>query len=176
MASGKSPSPIRLVPMCLLLLFLLLYAAERTGYFALLFFIPIAMCMLPLCVERLWVYAILSDLLVAAAVLFLPVPHYAWLAFVCVLAPFVPVRHALRGMKKPYAPTLLTIGIVLLWTAAVSVGLYFIGVNVLTLLPFPLSLLAGLALLFVLFLLDILYQLCLKWYQKRLRRFLLPRT
>ncbi len=162
--------------MCFLLSLLLLCAAECFGWFALLLFLPLALCMLPLYAERLWGFAILSDVLIAAVVLFLPLPHYAWLAFVCVLAPYVPVRHALRNLKKPYAVTLFSIGIVLAWTAAVLLGLHFLGIGMLSLLPLPLTILAGLGLLFFLFLLDAAYQLCLKWYEKRLRRFLLPRA
>ena len=101
MTQNRQTSPIRLVPMCLLLSLLLLCAAELVGWFALLLFLPLALCMLPLYAERLWGFAILSDVLIAAVVLFLPLPHYAWLAFVCVLAPYVPVRHALR--RKPGA-------------------------------------------------------------------------
>ena len=53
--------------MCALLTFLLLCAAEATGRFAPLFFLPLAFCMLPLCEERLYVHLILCDLLIAAA-------------------------------------------------------------------------------------------------------------
>ena len=65
----------------------------------------------PLAEERLYPHLIAADVLVAAVVLFLPVPHYAWLAFVCVLAPFVPIRHALRMLRRPYMQTLIAVGI-----------------------------------------------------------------
>lgn len=176
MTYERQTSPTRLIPMCALVTLLLLCAAELTGWFALLFLFPIALCMLPLCEERLYGALILCDLLIAAFVLALPVPHYAWLAFVCVLAPFVPLRHALRDLKKPSHATLLSAAIVLFWTALMLFGLSLAGVNVLTMFdPLILSLI-GLSLLFVLFLLDVLYQLCLKWYRARLRRFLLPRA
>lgn len=176
MTATKRTSPIRLVPMCFFLSLLLLCAAEVTGWFALLFLLPLALCMLPLYAERLWGFAIGSSLLIAAIVLFLPLPHYVWLAFVCVCAPFVPVRHALRNLKKPGLPTLLSVEIVLLWTAAVLFGLYLLNVHVLSLLPLPLTILAGFALLFFLFLLDAAYQLYLRWYERRVRTFLLPRA
>ncbi|MBQ1821347.1 MAG: hypothetical protein II117_07085 [Clostridia bacterium] len=176
MSGYREPSPLRLVPMCAVLSFLLLCAAEATGWFALLFFLPIALCMLPLCAERLWGYLLLCDLLIAACVLALPVPHYAWLAFAAVLAPFVPVRHALRNLRKPYLQTLLAVGITILWTVLVLFGLTFLGVNLLIVYSVPVTLLAVLCVLLFLFLLDAAYQLCLKWYQNRLRRFLLPRA
>lgn len=176
MSNARQPSPIRLVPMCLALSLLLLCASELTGWFALLFFLPLALCMLPLCAERLWGFLILSVLFVAAVVLLLPFPHYAWLMYVCVLAPYVPVRHALRDMKKNTAATLLSIGIVLLWTALLMFGLCLLGVNVFAILSLPLTILVGLGVLFFLFLLDILYQVSVKRYQSRIRRFLLPRA
>ena len=176
MSGFREPSPYRLVPMCAVLSLLLLCAAEVTGWYALLFFLPIALCMLPLCAERLWGYLLLCDLLIAAIVLALPVPHYAWLAFVCVLAPFVPVRLALLGMKKPYWATLLAVGITLFWTGLVLFALTFLGVNLFTVLSVPYTILAGICCLLFLFLLDAACQLCLKWYQNRLRRFLLPRA
>ena len=162
--------------MCALLALLLLCAAEATGWFALLFFLPIALCMLPLCEERLYVHLVLCDLLIAAVVLALPVPHYAWLAFICVLAPYVPLRHALRGMKKAWLGTLLPIGIVLLWTGLVLFGLSFLDVRLYALYPPLITALIGLGVLLFLFLLDVLYQLALKWYRNRLRCFLLPRV
>ena len=162
--------------MCALLSLLLLCAAEATGWFALLFFLPIAICMLPLLEERLIGWAILCDVLIAAIVLLLPVPHYAWLAFVCVLAPYCPVRHALRNSKDPRRASLLSIGVTLLWTVLVLGVLYLLGVNPLTLLPLPLTLFALLGVLFFLFLLDVFYQLFLKAYRTRIRRFLLPRA
>ncbi len=162
--------------MCAILMLLLLFAAEETGWFALLFFVPIALCMLPLCEERFWGYVILIDLLTAAIVLALPVPHYAWLAFVCVLAPFVPVRHALRNLKSTRSATLLTILIVLVWSSLVLFGLWFLNVNVFTVFSPLVTVLIGIGVLLLLFVLDILYQLVLKWYRNRLRRFLLPRA
>ncbi len=174
MANEKRTSPKRLVPMCALLSLLLLYAAETTGFFALLFFLPLALCMLPLCEERLWGYAIVCDVFIAAAVLFLPVPHYAWLAFVCVLAPYVPLRHALRNTKDPRLAALLPIGIVALWTALVFVVLHILGVRLITLFPPLVTALIALGALFFLFLLDVAYQLFLKAYRNRIRRFLLP--
>ncbi len=162
--------------MCALLTLLLLCAAEATGWFALLFFLPIALCMLPLAEERLIVHLVLCDLLIAAAVLAMPVPHYAWLAFICVLAPYVPIRHALRGVKKGFLRPLLSIGIVLLWTGLVLFGLTFLNVNLLTMFPPLYTVLIGLGVLLFLFLLDVLYQLALRWYRNGLRRFLLPRA
>lgn len=162
--------------MCVLLTLLLLCVAETTGWFALLFFLPIALCMLPLIAERLYGYAILCDLLIAVFVLFLPVPHYAWLAFVCVLAPYVPLRHAFRDLKDPRRATLVPIAIVVLWTAIVLFVLILFGVNLLILLPPSVTVLAALGVLFFLFLLDAAYQLFLKFYRNRLRRFLLPRA
>lgn len=162
--------------MCALLTFLLLCAAEATGVFALLFFLPIAFCMLPLCEERLYGALVLCDLLIAAAVLALPVPHYAWLAFICILGPFVPVRHALCGMKNHRLSTLLPILIVAVWTALAVFGLRFLNVDLLTVFSLPITVLIGLGILLFLFLLDILYQLLLRWYRNGLRRFLLPRA
>lgn len=162
--------------MCALLGLLLLCAAELTDWFALLFFLPIALCMLPLCEERLYGFAIVCDVLIAAIVLFLPVPHYAWLAFVCVLAPYVPLRHALRNLKNPRRATLLPVGITVLWTALVVFGLHFLDVQLVLMLPPLLTVLVSLGVLFFLFVLDIAYQLLLKAYRKRIRRFLLPRA
>ena len=162
--------------MCALLTLLLLFAAEVSGFYALLFFLPIALCMLPLCVEKLWGYVILCDLLIAAAVLALPVPHFAWLAFVCVLAPYIPLRHAMRDLKNPHVATLLPIGIVLVWTALLTVGLHLIGVHLFTLFPPLITVLIALGILLFLFLLDIAYQLMLKAYRNRIRRCLLPRA
>lgn len=176
MTNDQRQSPIRLVPMCALLSLLLLCAAECTGWFALLFFLPIALIMTPLCEERLWGYVILCELLIAAIVLFLPVPHYAWLAYVCILAPYVPLRHALRGIKDPRAATLFPIGLTVLWTALVLTGLHFLGVSLFALFPPLITVLIALGALFVLFLIDILYQLFLKAYRSRIRRFLLPRA
>lgn len=167
---------MRLVPMCGLLGLLLLCAAEWTGYFALLFFLPLALTMLPLCEERLYGYAILCDLLIAAIVLFLPVPHYAWLAFVCVLAPYVPLRHAIQDLKNPRSATLLPVVITVLWTALVVFGLHFLGVELVTMFSPLITALIGLGVLLFLFLLDAAYQLALKAYRKRVRRFLLPRA
>jgi hypothetical protein len=162
--------------MCAFLSLLLLCAAEATGWFALLFFLPIALSMLPLAEERLHVHLILCDLLIAVFVLALPVPHYAWLAFVCVLAPYVPVRHALGGMKKAFLRPLLSIGITLVWTGLVLYGLTFLNINLFTMFPPLHTALIGLGVLLFLFLLDVLYQLALKWYRSRLRQFLLPRA
>ena len=174
MANERQLIPLRLVPMCALLGLLLLCAAELSGWFALLFFLPIALCMLPLCEEHLGGYAVFCDVLIAAIVLFLPVPHYAWLAFVCVLAPYVPLRHAFRELKDPRRATLLSILIVVLWTALVLVGLHFLGVELITLLSPLITALIALGLVFFLFLLDAAYHLYLKAYQNRVRRFLLP--
>ena len=162
--------------MCALLCLLLLCAAELTGLWALLFFLPIALCMLPLCEERLWGYAIVCDLLIAVIVLFLPVPHFVWLAFVCVLAPYVPLRHALRNRKNAYLATLLPLGITVLWTALVLFVLYLIGIELFTLVPPLVTALIALGLVFFLFLLDAAYQIMLRAYQKGIRRFLLPRA
>lgn len=176
MRNERQPSPVRLVPMCGLLGLLLLCAAELTGYYALLFFLPLALTMLPLCEEHLYGYVIFCDVLIAAIVLFLPVPHYAWLAFVCVLAPYVPLRHAMRDLKNPHSATLLPVGITIFWTALVVFGLHFLGIELITLFPPPITALIGLGLLLFLFLLDAAYQLALKTYRKRIRRFLLPRA
>lgn len=162
--------------MCAFLTFLLLCAAETTGAFALLFFLPLAFCMLPLCEERLYGSLIFCDLLIVAAVLALPVPHYAWLAFVCVLGPFVPIRHALNGMKKLWLRTLLPVLIVAAWTALIVFGLRFLDIDLLTMFSLPITAAIGLGILLFLFLLDILYQLLLRWYRNGLRRFLLPRA
>lgn len=162
--------------MCAFLTLLLLCAAEASGWFALLFFLPIALCMLPLSEERLFTHLILCDLLIAAVVLALPVPHYAWLAFVCVLAPYVPLRHALGGLKKAFLRPLLSIGIVLVWTGLILYGLTFLNVHLWTMFPPLYTALIGLGVLLFLFLLDVLYQLTLKWYRARLRYFLLPRA
>ncbi len=162
--------------MCALLAFLLLCGAESSGWFALLFFLPLALCMLPLCEERLYVHLVLCDLLIAAIVLVLPVPHYAWLAFVCILAPYVPVRHALRNLKKTALSTVLAIGITLLWTALIVFGLTFLDVYLLTMFPPLITALFGIGVLLFLFILDVLYQLLLRLYRNRLRRFLLPRA
>ncbi len=176
MTFAREPSPKRLVPMCALLALLLLCAAEATGFFGLLFLFPIALCMLPLCEERLWGYLLLCVAAIVAFVLALPFPHYIWLAYVCVLAPFVPLRHALSNLRKQTHATLLAVGIVLLWTVLVLFGLSLFGVNALTLFSPLVTALIGLGLLLFLFLLDVFYQLFLKWYRARLRRFLLPRA
>ena len=162
--------------MCGLLGLLLLCAAELTGFFALLFFLPIALSMLPLCEERLYGYAILCDMLIAVIVLFLPVPHYAWLAFACILAPFVPLRHAMRDLKDKRLAALLPIGITVLWTAFVLFGLHLLGVELVTRFSPLITAMIGLGVLLFLFLLDAAYQLSLKAYRKRIRRFLLPRA
>ena len=162
--------------MCAILCLLLLCVAEVTGFWALLFLLPIALCMLPLCEEQLWGYAIVCDVLIAAIVLFLPVPHYAWLAFVCMLAPYVPLRHALRNLKDPRRATLLPIGIIVLWTALVLLGLHFLGIAVFTMFPPLVTAMIALGLIVFLFLLDVAYQLTLRAYRKRIRRFLLPRA
>lgn len=162
--------------MCALLALLLLCAAEATGLFGLLFLFPLALCMLPLCEERLWGYLLLCVTAVTAFVLAMPFPHFYWLAYVCVLAPFVPLRHAFRNLKKQTHATLLAVGIVLLWTALVLFGLSLLGVNALTLFSPLVTALIGLGLLLFVFLLDAFYQLFLKWYRARLRRFLLPRA
>lgn len=169
-------SPTALVPMTALLLLLLLWAAESVGWFALLLLLPVALLAVPLCEEGLYGWLIAVDLAVAAIVLLLPAPHYAWLAFVCVLAPYVPVRHALRGLKRSYHATLLSVGIVTVWTAAVVVGLRFWNVRPYEAWNLPQCAFAILGFLLFLFLLDIGYQLYLKCYQKHLRRFLLPRA
>ncbi len=176
MANERQLIPLRLVPMCALLGLLLLCAAELSGWFALLFFLPIALCMLPLCEEHLGGYAVFCDVLIAAIVLFLPVPHYAWLAFVCVLAPYMPLRHAFRELKDPRRATILSVLIVVLWTAVVLVGLHFLGVELITLFSPLITALIALGLVFFLFLLDAAYHLYLKAYQNRVRRFLLPRA
>ena len=176
MAYERTPSPKRLVPMCAALSLLLLCAGEASGLFALLLLFPTALCMLPLCEERLWIHLVLSDLLIAAFVLALPFPHYFWLAYVCVLAPYVPVRHALRDLKKQTHATLFAIGIILLWSTAVLILLSLLGVNALTLFSPWITVLCGLGTLLFLFLLDALYQLAVRRYRNRLRRFLLPRA
>jgi len=176
MRNERQPSPVRLVPMCGLLGLLLLCAAELTGFFALLFFLPIALSMLPLCEERLYGYAILCDVLIAAVVLFLSVPHYAWLAFVCVLAPYVPLRHAMRDLKDKRLATLLPVGIAVLWTAFVVFVLHVLGIELITQFSPLITVLIGLGVLLFLFLLDAAYQLLLKAYRKHIRRFLLPRA
>jgi hypothetical protein len=162
--------------MTALLLLLLLWAAESVGWFALLFLLPIALLAVPLCEEGLYAWLVAIDLLVAAAVLFLPAPHYAWLAFVCVLAPYVPVRHALRGMKRSYHATLLTVLIVTVLSALVLYGLSLLGVHPYTEWNLPQCAYAILGFFLFLFLLDAGYQLYLRLYRKRLRRFLLPRA
>jgi hypothetical protein len=169
-------SPTRLVPMTVLLLLLLLWAAESVGWFALLFLLPIALLAVPLCEEGLYLWLIFVDLAVAAIVLLLPAPHYAWLAFVCVLAPYVPVRHALRGMKRSYHATLLCVGIVTVFTVLVLFGLFLLGVHPYTDWNLPEIAFAILGFFLFLFLLDAGYHLYLKFYRKRLKRFLLPRA
>ena len=176
MRTDTLKSPIRLVPMVAVLLPTLLWAAESTGWFALLFLLPIALCVLPLAEEKLFGWLIAIDLLTSAFVLFLPVSHLVWVLFVCVLAPYVPVRHALSRMKQPRHATLLTVGIIAVWTAGVLAVLYWIGV-------FPPVWLNGIRSVFLtlgffvfLFLLDAAYQLYLKFYRTHLRRFLLPRA
>ncbi|MBR0507755.1 MAG: hypothetical protein IJJ86_04020 [Clostridia bacterium] len=176
MQTNRQPSPIRLVPMCAALTLLLLWAAELTGYFALLFFLPIALCMLPLCVEKLWGWLIVCDLLIAAFVLILPVPHYAWLAFVCVLAPYVPLRHALSGVRDPRRATLLSVGIAVLWTALLLTALTLLQSGILKAVSPYLAIMIGLGVLLFLFLLDAAYHFCLNRLYKSLRRFLLPRA
>ena len=115
-------------------------------------------------------------MLIAAIVLFLPVPHYAWLAFICVLAPYVPLRHAMRDLRNKRFATLLPVGITVLWTALVVFGLHFLGVELVTMFSPLITAMIGLGVLLFLFLLDAAYQLSLKAYRKRIRRFLLPRA
>ena len=169
-------NPIRLVPMCAVLSLALLWAAESTGWFALLFLLPIALINLPLAAERLWGWLILILLVTAAVVLLLPVPHYVWLAYVCVLAPFVPVRHALRNLKNPRIATLLSVGIETVWTAIALILLWQFDFVSIDAFDWIVYVLVGFAFFLFLFLLDAAYQLTLKWYQARLRRFLLPRA
>lgn len=169
-------SPVRLVPMTALLLLLLLWAAESVGWFALLLLLPIALLAVPLAEEKLYAWLIFIDVLVAATVLFLPVRHYVWTAFVAVLAPYVPVRHALRGMRRSWHATLLTVGVVTALTAAVLTGLWFLNVRPYTEWTLPAIAFSALGYFLFLFLLDAGYQLYLKCYRKRLRRFLLPRA
>ena len=155
---------------------LLVWAAESTGWFALLFLLPIALCVLPLAEEKLWGWLIAIELMTAAIVLILPVAHLVWVFYICVLAPYVPVRHALRQMKQPRHATLLTVGIVSVWTAGILAALYAIGVFPPAWLNTIRSVFMGLGFLLFLFLLDAAYQLYLKFYRARLRRFLLPRA
>ncbi len=169
-------SPTRLVPMTALLLLLFLWAAESVGWFALLFLLPIGLLGLPLAEEKLWIWLILIDILVAAIVLFLPVPHYVWAAFVCVLAPYVPVRHALRIMKRAYHATLFSVGIVTVYTALMLLGLWFLNVRPYAAWDLHWIVFAILGFFLFLFLLDAGYQLYLKLYRRHLRRFLLPRA
>ncbi len=169
-------SPVRLVPMTALLLLLLLWAAESIGWFALLLLLPIALLAVPLAEERLYAYLIGIDLLVAAIVLFLPVPHYVWAAFLCVLAPYVPVRHALRDLKRSYHATLLSVGIVTVFSALVLFVLAMLNVKPYLGRPLPEIVFMILGFFLFLFLLDAAYQLYLKFYRKHLRRFLLPRA
>ena len=176
MQTEAKPSPNRLIPMCALLSLLLLWAAESTGWFALLFALPIALVLLPLAEEKLWGWLVLIMVLTAAVVLILPVPHYAWLAYVCVLAPYVPVRHALRNLKSPRAATLLAVGIVTVWTAGV-LTLFTVFHWIVPDVSHWLSCLwIGLGYFLFVFLLDVFYHLTLRWYRSRLRRFLLPRA
>lgn len=176
MRNETQPKPQRLVPMCALLSLLLLWAAECTGWFALLFLLPLALCTLPLAAERLKLWQIAVPFLTAAIVLVLPVPHFVWLAYVCVLAPFVPVRHALRGGKNARVATLLSVGIVTVWTVGVLILLSVFGLFRPTVLKPISAVLIGFAYFAFLFLLDAAYQLYLRFYENRLRRFLLPRA
>ena len=102
--------------------------------------------------------------------LFLPVPHYVWFAFLCVLAPYVPVRHALRNLRHSYAATLLAVGIVTAFSAALLVWMYVLGVHPYTEWTLPQCAFAVLGFFLFLFLLDAAYQLYLKFYRSRLRR------
>lgn len=176
MKSETRQSPTRLVPMIGALLLLLLWAAESAGWFALLFLLPIALVTLPLAEERLYGWLVVLLLLVAAIVLALPVSHVVWTAYVCVLAPFVPVRHALRNLKQPRSATLLTAVVVTVWTGCVLFGLYLIGVFPPVWLTLIRGIFLSLAFFAFLFLLDAAYQLYLIFYRSRLRRFLLPRA
>lgn len=155
---------------------LLVWAAESTGWFALLFLLPIALCVLPLAEEKLFGWLIPIEILSAAFVLILPVRHLVWVLYVCALAPYVPVRHALSRMKQPRDATLLTVGIITVWTAGVLALLYVVGVFPPVWLNAVRSVFLVLGFLMFLFLLDAAYYLCLKFYRKRLRRFLLPRA
>ena len=176
MRNETQANPLRLVPMCALLSLLLLWAAESTGWFALLFLLPIALCLLPLAAERLWGWLVLIVLVTAAVVLVLPVKHYVWLAYACVLAPYVPIRYALRNLKNPRGATLLAVGIVTVWTAAVLALLLVFRLVSADMQQWLLYVLLGFGYFLFLFLLDAAYQLMLRWYQNRLRRFLLPRA
>ena len=167
---------MRLVPMTALLLLLLVWAAESVGWFALLFLLPIALLAVPMAEEGLTVPLIVIDVLVAAIVLFLPVRHYVWAAFLSVLAPYVPIRHALRVLKHSYAATLLSVG-----SSAVLTALLLFGLALLEVRPYAdwnlvQKVFAVLGFFLFLFLLDAAYQLFLKFYRKHLRRFLLPRA
>lgn len=162
--------------MCAALSLLLLWAAESVGWFALLFFLPLLLCTVPLAAERQWFGLALVVLSTAAVVLFLPVRHYAWLAYVCVLAPYVPVRFALQRMRNQKAAVLLSVGIVAAWTAGVLTLLYFLGLFPPVWLNALRAVLIGFAFLVFVFLSDAIAQLYLKFYRNRLRRFLLPRA
>ena len=176
MRNGFQPSPKRLIPAIAALTLLLLWAAESTGLFALLFLLPLALVGLPLAEERLLGWLIAIDVLAAAIVLFLPVPHYVWLAFVCALAPFVPLRRALSGLKRSFVASLLCVGVIVTFFALVLVLLAQIGVRPLAVLSPVGSVFVILGALFFLFILDALYQLSVKFYRARVRRSLLPRA
>ena len=169
-------SPKRLIPAIAVLTLLLLWAAESVGFYALLFLFPLALLGVPLAEEHLSGWLIAIDLFAAAIVLFLPVPHYVWLAFVCVLAPFVPVRRAFCRLKHAWLASLLCVGVIAAFCALVLVLLAQIGVRPLAALSPIQTVFFALGGLFFLFLLDAAYHLFLKFYRNRLRRFLLPRV
>lgn len=174
MRTEMQTSPIRLVPMCALLSLLLLWAAESTGLFALLFLLPIALVLLPLAAERMWGWLLLIIVLTAGVVLVLPVPHYVWLAYIGMLAPYVPLRHALRHLKLSRTATLLSVGIVSLWMFVVSALLILFGWIAVDWLTGFYAILIGFACVVFLFITDACYQLYLKFYETHLKRFLLP--
>ena len=138
--------------------------------------LPLALVGVPLAEERLMGWLIAIDVLSAAIVLFLPVPHYVWLAFVCALAPFVPLRRALSGLKRSFVASLVCVGVIVTFFALVLVLLAQIGVRPLAVLSPVGSVFVILGALFFLFILDALYQLSVKFYRARVRRSLLPRA
>ena len=176
MRNGLQQSPKRLIPAIAALTLLLLWAAESVGLFALLFLFPLALVGVPLSEERLLGWLIAIDVSAAVIVLFLPVPHYVWLAFVCMLAPFVPLRRAFSGLKRSSVASLLCVGVIAAFSALVLVLLTQIGVRPLSAFSPIVTVFFALGGLFFLFLLDAAFQLSVRLYRNRLRRFLLPRA
>ena len=151
---------------------LLLWAAECTGWFALLFLLPLSVLNDPLVREKRWVGLCVATLLTALFVFFLPVRHYVWLLYLSVLAPFAPLRTFFAQHIKSrvgasaacvlacFASLLLAVLLLRLCTGAYALyGVGFFG-----------HVLAILGAAFLFFAEDVAYHLFARLYERRLRK------